>query len=86
MIDDPHIPPSFQRAREIRLEARHGELHVAPALVQKVAQRRARDDVCAPRPTVLDGCANRIDGAVALETLLQTGVSVLQLEREAEGV
>jgi hypothetical protein len=79
-----NIPPSFQRAREIRLEARHGELHVAPALVQKVPQRRARDDVCAPRPTVLDGCANRIDGAVALETLLQTGVSVLQLEGEAE--
>lgn len=61
---------SVQRGREVGAVAGHAELHVAPRLVQEVAQRRAGDDVGAGWAAGAHGGADVGDGGIERERLV----------------
>lgn len=62
----------------------HAKLHVSSALVQKVAQYGAGDDVCAFGTSSIDGRAYGIDTAVTLQ-LLCIGKRLASIEHMYRG-
>lgn len=64
-----HSPSPIKSGSEVRIEARHRELHVSPTLVQEMSQGTPWHDIRALRPTLLDCCAYQVNGAVSLQLL-----------------